>query len=130
LDVTGGTSKFDGGNVTVNDAAGDYDFRVEGSSDPNNFVSDAGDNRIGIGVLSPQSAKLEVNQTGSTAGIAVINLDQDDADQEFIYFDGTSAVDSTASLSSSTASAGGKQGAIRVSINGTDRWIRFYDSAV
>tara|TARA_R100000687_G_scaffold71400_1_gene61238 strand:- start:228 stop:1037 length:810 start_codon:yes stop_codon:yes gene_type:complete len=130
LDVTGGTSKFDGGNVTVNDAAGDYDFRVEGSSDPNNFVSDAGDNRIGIGVLSPQSAKLEVNQSGSTAAIAVINLDQDDADQEFIYFDGTSAADSTASLSSSTASAGGKQGAIRVSINGTDRWIRFYDSAV
>ena len=130
LDVTGGTSKFDGGNVTVNDAAGDYDFRVEGSSDPNNLVSDAGDNRIGIGVLSPQSAKLEVNQSGSTAAIAVINLDQDDADQEFIYFDGTSAADSTASLSSSTASAGGKQGAIRVSINGTDRWIRFYDSAV
>ena len=105
-------------------------FRVEGSTDPNNLVSDAGDNRIGIGVLSPQSAKLEVNQNGSTAAIAVINLDQDDADQEFIYFDGTSAVDSSASLSSSTASAGAKQGAIRVSINGTDRWIRFYDSAV
>ena len=62
--------------------------------------------------------------------IMCAKLDQDDIDEDFIYFEGTSAGDSTRSLSSSTGSTGGKQGAIRVSINGVDRWIRFYDTAV
>ena len=85
---------------------------------------------VGIGSVTPALGKLEINQNSATGAIACLNLDQDDTDQEFIYFDGTSAGDSTSSLSSSTGTTGGKQGAIRVNINGVDRWLRFYDTAV
>ena len=117
------------GEVIFNDDSADKDFRVEGLTDENMLVSDASADKIGIGVLAPADGKLEVNQNSATGAIACISLDQDDEDQEFIYFDGTSAADGTASLSSSTDTDGSKVGAIRVSINGTDRWIRFYDSA-
>ena len=118
------------GEVIFNDDSADKDFRVEGLTDENMLVSDASADKIGIGVLAPADGKLEVNQNSATGAIACISLDQDDTDQEFIYFDGTSAADDSASISSSTASAGGKVGAVRVSINGTDRWVRFYDSPI
>ena len=85
---------------------------------------------VAIGSATPSNGKLEVNQNDAAGGISCLNLDQDDVDEDFIYFEGTSAGDSTKSLSSSTGTTGAKQGAIRVSINGTDRWIRFYDTAV
>ena len=52
------------------------------------------------------------------------------ADQEFIRFDGTSASDGSKSISSSTDTGGSKVGAIRINVNGTDRFIRIYDSAI
>jgi len=52
-------------------------------------------------------------------------LDQDDTDQEFIRFDGTSASDQTKSITTDT-SVGSLTGHIRVNINGTDYWIPFY----
>jgi hypothetical protein len=73
---------------------------------------------------------VEINQANSSGAIACLSLDQDDQDQEFIHFDGTSASDSSASVSSATGETASKAGAIRVNINGTDRWIRFYESAV
>ena len=51
-------------------------------------------------------------------------------DQEFIDFRGTSASDSSASISSSTDEGESKVGAIRISVNGTDRFIRIYDTAI
>ena len=118
------------GTVTFNDEGADKDFRVEGDTDENMLVSDASADKIGIGVLAPADGKLEVNQNSTTAAIACINLDQDDENAEFLYFDGTSAADSSANISSSTDTGGSKVGAVRVSIGGTARWIRFYDTAV
>tara|TARA_Y100001938_G_scaffold84555_1_gene116097 strand:+ start:1203 stop:1376 length:174 start_codon:yes stop_codon:yes gene_type:complete len=57
-------------------------------------------------------------------------LDQGDGDQEFIRFDGSTASDSSASISSSTDEGGSKVGAIRINVNGTDRFIRIYDTAI
>ena len=59
------------------------------------------------------------------AGIAVLTLDQGDADQEFIRFDGTSNSDQSSSITTDT-SVGSLTGHIRVNINGTDYWIPFY----
>ena len=42
---------------------------------------------------------------------------------------GSSGAASANSISSSTASAGAKFGAIRIQINGVDKWIRVYDTA-
>jgi len=130
LHVVGGikatsTIDFDGGTFTFNDTGADYDFRIESDDDTHNFISDAGNDRIGIGTSGAPGGKLEVNQNSSTGAIACLELDQDDQDQEFIKFDGTSASDQTKSLTTDT-SVGSLTGHIRVNVNGTDYWIPFY----
>lgn len=84
--------------------------------------------RVGINNSSP-SAPLDVKQEGTTANLPVVELEQLDTDESFINFVGTSGAASANSLSSSTASAGAKTGAIRVKINGVDAWIRVYATA-
>ena len=119
------------GAIVFNDAGADKDFRVEGDTDANMLVSDASGDKIGIGVLVPADGKLEVNQNSSTGAIACISLDQDDEDTQFLYFDGTTATDSTTNVSTSSATDGTKNGAIKVNVNGIGAcWIRVYDSAV
>jgi len=130
LHVVGGikatsTIDFDGGTFTFNDTGADLDFRIESDDDAYNFISDAGNDRIGIGTSGAPGGKLEVNQNSSTGAIACLELDQDDQDQEFIKFDGTSASDQTKSLTTDT-SVGSLTGHIRVNVNGTDYWIPFY----
>ena len=73
---------------------------------------------------------VTIDQASSTGAIACLTLDQGDGDQEFIRFDGSTASDGSASISSSTDTGGSKVGAIRININGTDRFIRIYDSAI
>ncbi len=117
-------------DFVFNDNGGSHDARFEGDADPNLLMIDGSADLVAIGSATPSNGKLEINQNSTAGGISCLNLDQDDVDEDFIYFEGTSAGDSTRSLSSSTATAANKVGAIRVSINGTDRWIRFYDTAV
>jgi len=125
-----GNVNVDGGSFTFNETGAAVDARFEGDTDVSLLFTDGSADIVGIGTGTPSGAKLEINQNNAAGAIACLSLDQDDTDQEFIYFDGTSAGDSTKSLSSSTATAGTKQGAIRINVNGTDRWIRFYDTAV
>ena len=84
--------------------------------------------------LGPQAtvstAQVNIETTAADWGHEVLQIEQADIDQCFINFEGTSATDSTRSLSSSALTGGSKAGAIMVEINGTKRWIRFYDSAV
>ena len=117
-------------DFVFNDNGGNHDARFEGNTDAALLVVDGSQDLVAIGAATPSNGKLEINQNNAAGGISCLNLDQDDTDEDFIYFEGTSAGDSTKSLSSSTGTTGAKQGAIRVSINGTDRWIRFYDTAV
>lgn len=64
--VPGGTNDyaavFYAGNVVANEIGGDYDFRIEGDTDPNNFFVDASTNNIGIGQGTPVE-KLHINAT-------------------------------------------------------------------
>lgn len=46
--------------TVINEDSVDYDFRVESDGDANNFFSDGGTNRVGIGTNAP-TAKLDVN---------------------------------------------------------------------
>ena len=84
--------------------------------------------RMGINNNSP-SAPLDITQTDSAANLPVVELEQLDTNESFINFVGTSGAASANSLSSSTASAAAKTGAIKVKINGTDAWIRVYATA-
>ena len=136
LDIVGavkatGAIDFDGGDFTWNDSsANDLDFRCETATLDDAFFIDGSADKVAFGCQDPADAMVEINQSSTTAAIACLSLDQDDVDQEFIYFEGTSAAGSTASLSSSTAEAAAKTGAILVNINGTDGWIRVYASAI
>ena len=125
-----GAIDFDGGGFTFNESGAAVDFRAETDTLTNAFFIDGSADKIGFGTSSPTSAFVTMDQASSTGAIAVLTLDQGDADQEFIRFDGTSGSDGSKSISSSTATDGSKVGAIRINVNGTDRFIRIYDSAI
>ena len=131
FDVTGaakisGAVDLDGGAFTWNDSsANDLDFRCETATLANAFFIDGSADKIGFGTSSPADASVEINHASTTAAIACLSLDQDDTDQEFIKFDGTTASDQSSSLTTDT-SVGSITGHIRVNINGTDFWIAYY----
>lgn len=89
---------------------------------------DGEDKYVGINITTPV-APLDVKQDGTTANIPVVRIEQLDTDESFINFVGTSSGASANSISSSTASAAAKTGAIKIKINGVDAWIRVYATA-
>ena len=130
FDVTGaakisGAVDLDGGAFTWNDTGASLDFRCETNTLANAFFIDGSADKIGFGTNQPADASVEINQASTTAGTACLSLDQDDTDQEFIKFDGTSNSDQSSSITTDT-SVGSITGHIRVNINGTDYWIPFY----
>ena len=141
LDVTGtfktsGAAEFagdvdvDGGAFTFNEAGASVDFRAETNTLANAFFIDGSADKIGFGTNSPANALVEINQASSTGAIACVSLDQDDEDQAFIHFDGTTGSGSTASISTSTDEGGSKVGALKIKVGSDFRYIRIYDSAV
>jgi len=68
--------------------------------------------------------QLAIN-TPTDIGDSVLGLQQDDTDEPFISFDGTSEAGNTKSLSSWTNGAT-LTGYVRVDINGTDYWMPYY----
>ena len=68
--VAGGTTAFDGGHVTINDDGGNFDFRVEGDTDPNLIFTDASVDRVGVGTTAPET-KLDVQVSAMLDGIRV-----------------------------------------------------------
>ena len=122
-----GNIDFDGGTFTFNDTQADLDFRIEGDGDAYLFFTDAGNDRVGIGIPSgaAPNGKLEIDHYSTSGAIPVLTLDQADVDQEFINFQGDTASDQTKSLTTDT-SVGSLTGHIRVAVNGTDYWIPFY----
>ena len=120
-----GAIDFDGGGFTFNDSGASVDFRAETNTLANAFFIDGSADKIGFGTNTPADASVEINQANSSGAIACLSLDQDDTDQEFIKFDGTSASDQSSSITTDT-SVGSLTGHIRVNVNGTDYWIPFY----
>ena len=130
LDVVGGVKAtgnidFDGGSFTFNDSSASVDFRAETNTKDHAFFIDGSADKIGFGTDSPTSAFVTIDQDSSTGAISVLTLDQGDADQPFIRFEGETASDQTKSLSTDT-SVGDLTGHIRVNIKGTDFWIPYY----
>ena len=130
LDVTGaakisGAVDLDGGGFTFNDSGASVDFRAETNTLTHALFIDGSADKIGLGTSGPTSAFVTIDQASSTGAIAVLTLDQGDADQEFIRFDGSTASDQSASLTTDT-SVGSLTGHIRVNLNGTDFWIPYY----
>tara|TARA_Y100000310_G_scaffold62703_1_gene57990 strand:+ start:3852 stop:5261 length:1410 start_codon:yes stop_codon:yes gene_type:complete len=83
------------------------------------------------GTSSPTpGGTVHISQLAAAGGIPCLQLEQDDADEQFIEFDGTSAADSSASLSSLHGTfpnhTNANDGWIRISVNGTDKWIPFF----
>jgi len=120
-----GAIDFDGGGFTFNDSHAAVDFRIETDTLTHAVFVDGSADKIGFGTSAPTSGFVTIDQASSTGAIAVLTLDQGDGDQEFIRFDGTTASDQSASLSTDT-SVGSLTGHIRVNINGTDFWIPYY----
>ena len=120
-----GAIDFDGGGFTFNDSSASVDFRCETNTLANAFFIDGSADKIGFGTATPADASVEINQANSSGAIACLSLDQDDTDQEFIKFEGTSASDQGSSITTDT-SVGSLTGHIRVNVNGTDYWIPFY----
>ncbi len=125
-----GAIDFDGGGFTFNESGAAVDFRAETDTLANAFFIDGSADKIGFGTNSPANALVEINQASSTGAIACISLDQDDQDQAFIHFDGTTGSGSTATISTSTDEGGSKVGALKIKVGSDFRYIRIYDSAV
>ena len=120
-----GAIDFDGGGFTFNDSGASVDFRAETNTLANAFFIDGSADKIGFGTNTPADASVEINQANTSGAIACLSLDQDDTDQEFIKFDGTTASDQSSSLTTDTT-VGAITGHIRVNINGTDFWLAYY----
>ena len=130
LDVVGGFKAsgavdLDGGAFTWNQTGASLDFRCETNNLDDAFFIDGSSDKVAFGCQDPADAMVEINQSNSSGAIACLSLDQDDTDQPFIKFDGTTASDQSSSLSTDT-SVGSLTGHIRVDINGTDFWIPYY----
>lgn len=79
---------------------------------------------VGIGTILP-SSRLEV-ETSTIEGRQAVTIDQNDADQPFIDFQGTTGGDVDSSISTHST-AGTIQGWVQIEINGVKRWMPFYD---
>ena len=119
-----GSIDFDGGGFVFNESHAAVDFRIETDTLTHAFFADGSADKIGFGTSTPADASVEINQANSSGAIACLSLDQDDQDEPFIKFDGTTASDQSKSLSTDT-SVGSLTGHIRVDINGTDFWIPY-----
>jgi len=120
-----GAIDFDGGGFTFNDSGASVDFRAETNTLTHAMFIDGSADKIGFGTSAPTSGFVNIDQASSTGAIAVLTLDQGDADQPFIRFEGETSSDQTKSLSTDT-SVGDLTGHIRVNIKGNDFWIPYY----
>ncbi|MCL4735374.1 MAG: hypothetical protein KJ050_10610 [Candidatus Omnitrophica bacterium] len=111
--------------------SGDYPARMEfrvckdgSASLPTDATMIIGNSQhVAIGDTDLSAAWLTVKGPSATDK-PVLRLEQLDTDEPFIQFTGTSAADSTKSLS--TDAIGTYTGRIRIMINNTDYWIPYY----
>jgi hypothetical protein len=126
----GGELEFYPGNHDGSGTSGNHTFWGYNSSAASQKIMTliGASKYVGIGTDTP-SGPLHVKQTSTTANIPVVTIEQLDTDESLVNFVGTSGAASANSISSSTASAGAKTGAIKVKINGVEAWIRLYATA-
>jgi hypothetical protein len=128
--VLGGDLNLYPGNHDGTGGSGDINiFGYSTAAALQSIIKIKGQSRyVGINNTTP-AGPLDVKQDDSAANIPVVRIEQLDTNESFINFVGTSGAASANSISSSSASAGAKTGAIKVKINGVDAWIRVYATA-
>ena len=128
--ILGGDLNLYPGNHDGTGGSGDINiFGYSTAAAAQSVIKIKGQSRyVGITNTTPV-APLDIKQDGTTANIPAVRIEQLDTDESFINFVGTSSAASANSISSSTASAGAKTGAIKIKINGVDAWIRVYATA-
>lgn len=127
----GGELEFYPGNHDGSGSSGNHTFwgySSSGSSTHKIMTLIGASRYVGINTDTP-SGPLHVKQNSTTANIPVVTIEQLDTDESLVNFVGTSGAASANSISSSTASAAAKTGAIKVKINGVEAWIRLYATA-
>lgn len=113
--------------VYINETAADVDLIVKGDTDTTLLVSNAGTDRVGIGVDTP-AAKLEINQSNASGAIPCLNLDQDDTDDAFINYEGTINywLKGSSNINQMGSTAFSWAGAITIEINGVKKYMPYY----
>ena len=79
---------------------------------------------VGIGTSSP-GGKLEV-ETSTTAAVSALVLDQNDEDQPFIKFEGTSGAEPTNNITTCAEATMEYYGYVKVDVGGSSMWIKVY----
>ena len=123
----GGQVNIAGGNVITGSGTGGNITLGGGSADSGTA---GGINLVGGDSTSGTAGNISItpgNTTSGTAGKVIQTAASTTI--AFTNFSGTVGAASANSLSSSTATAASKTGAIKVQINGTDAWIRVYATA-
>ena len=119
--VTGGAATTGNGGA-INIAAGDVASGTGAAGGVTIQAGAAGGSGAGGNItISPGTS------TSGTGGKTIINATGTAG--PLVNFGGSSGIASANSVSTSTASAAAKTGAIRVQINGVDAWIRVYATA-
>jgi len=132
ITIKGGVGSGSGAGGAVSLYAGNS---TSGDGDINMYVTDAGTQTQALKIHG-SNKHFTVGSTGvnngakfdiqnDTALAACLELHQNDTDEPFITFTGTTATDQTKSLSTDT-SVGAITGHIRVNVNGTDYWLAYY----
>lgn len=130
----GGNTLIYSGDTDSGGASGKIEFYTYSVGTAIPAMSISATQRVSImsggSVVPTAGGTLHVAQKSVSGGIPVLELEQDDIDEQFIEFDGTTAVDNSASLSSLHGTfpnhTNANDGWIRISVNGTDKWIPFF----
>jgi hypothetical protein len=116
-----------GGTVSTGVTPGDVAFRIMGSTGTfATAMTFEADGYVSVGVDITPLARLHL-EGGTTEGQELLLINQLDADQPFIKYDGTSAANTSNNITTFTT-GNSIQGFIRVDVEGTDRWMPFYDA--
>jgi len=107
----------------LSDASDNLFVRAGGNTNVSVWLSSG---YFGVGPSVTPDTQFEVT-TASDLGKQAVTIDQNDADQAFIDFQGTSAANAANSVSSWTT-GNSIQGFTRQEINGTTYWMPYYDA--
>ena len=103
----------------------DFETTPNGANSRSKRMRISADGTVGIGTTTNAPiGLLEVNQTSTTAAIPSIALKQADLSEEFFEFNGTVSAGNPID----TAALGTYYGKIRVSVNGTFKYMPLYNS--
>jgi len=125
--TTGASNIIIGSGVDADSATQTGQLKIAyGPAQTPTITADMPNGLVGVNMeLTDVDATLHVTTDAGDA-VSCLKLEQDDTDDEFIDFEGTSTANGLSSISSLTA-GNTIQGFYRINVNGVQRWAPFYD---